>query len=103
MLKLFNEHPKSVGETYWQHLHFASRTGVTMLLAGCACILHGLCPFLFTTTGSRTIRALAARLGGAQPRHVAKVLPFKLAARTVGPINGMDRPAVVESLTSAAL
>jgi hypothetical protein len=104
MLRLFTEHPASVGETYLQHLRFAWRTGGTMLMGGCACLVHGLCPFLCTTTGSRTIRALAARLGGAQRRHhidVLKVRPAGNAAR--GRLGGLDRPAVVESLNSSAL
>jgi hypothetical protein len=29
-----------------------------MILAGLACLLHGVFPFLFVTTGSRTIRHL---------------------------------------------
>ena len=32
MLRLFTEHPASVGETYFEHLRFASRTGITMLI-----------------------------------------------------------------------
>lgn len=101
MLRLFTEHPASVGESYFEHLRFASRTGLTMLIGGGACIVHGLLPFLCTTTGSRTIRALAARLGGAQARHQAelRVVTLPIEARD----GGLDRPAVVESLNSSAL
>ncbi|HLZ67871.1 MAG TPA: DUF6356 family protein [Aliidongia sp.] len=101
MLRLFTEHPASVGESYFEHLRFASRTGLTMVIGGCACFVHGLMPFLCTTTGSRTIRALAARLGGAQRRHDtgARVVQLATAAR----VGGLDRPAVVESLNSSAL
>ena len=100
MLRLFTEHPKTVGETYWQHLLFATRTGATMVLAGLACMLHGVLPFLCTTTGSRAIRKLAARLGGAHPRRTATVLRF-----TPRPAIAADErgPAVIESLNSAAL
>ncbi len=100
MLRLFTEHPKSVGETYWQHFGFATRTGATMVLAGLACMVHGMLPFLCTTTGSRTIRKLAARLSGAQPRRTATVLRFNPR-----PAASMEErgPAVIESLNSAAL
>jgi hypothetical protein len=103
MFRLFTEHPKTVGETYWQHLRFASRTGMTMMVAGAACVVHGVLPFLCTTTGSRTIRALAARLGGAHPRRMATVLRFTPMPRAGIDRPGLDRPAVVESLNSAAL
>lgn len=101
MLRLFTEHPASVGESYFEHLKFASRTGATMLVGGLACFVHGLMPFLCTTTGSRTIRALAARLGGAQRRHQTEMRVVRLAAETR--VGGLDRPAVVESLNSSAL
>jgi hypothetical protein len=56
------EHPSSVGETYVQHLVFAVRFGVSMILGGLACCLHGICPFLCTSTGSRTVLALHGRI-----------------------------------------
>ncbi len=101
MLRLFTEHPASVGESYFQHLRFAARTGTTMLIGGAACFVHGLMPFLCTTTGSRTIRALAARLGGAQARRPAglRLVTLPVAVRD----GGLDRQAVGESLNSSAL
>jgi hypothetical protein len=104
MLRLFTEHPASVGETYFEHLKFASRTGTMMLAGGCACIIHGLMPFLCTTTGSRTIRTLAARLGGAQRRQATVLQVVRLAPeQAAGRTGGLERPAVVESLNSSAL
>jgi hypothetical protein len=102
MLDLFTKHPASVGESYLAHLRFAWGTGFKMLVGGCACLVHGLMPFLCTTTGSRTIRALAARLGGAQPRqHTGmKVVRLNPDAMRIG---GLDRPDAVESLNSSAL
>lgn len=61
-IRLFTEHPRSVGESYGRHLLFATRTGVTLVGAGLACIIHGVAPFLFERTGSTTIRRLNARL-----------------------------------------
>jgi hypothetical protein len=33
-----------------------------MIIAGCACLLHGLFPFLFVTTGSSTVKHLHERM-----------------------------------------
>jgi hypothetical protein len=54
----FTRHPAAVGETYGEHMAFASGVGGRMILAGMACMMHGLFPFLFERTGSRTILAL---------------------------------------------
>lgn len=56
------EHPKSVGETYGEHLRVASSFGGAMLCGGMACLVHGLLPFLFTRTGSTTVSRLHARM-----------------------------------------
>jgi hypothetical protein len=60
--RLFNEHPASVGETYWQHLLRASWFGGKMLMGAGACFIHALLPFLFVKTGSRTITQLHAAM-----------------------------------------
>lgn len=57
-MTIFTDHPESVGETYFEHLESASGFGGRMVLAGFACLLHGVFPFLFVTTGSKTIRHL---------------------------------------------
>jgi hypothetical protein len=62
LARLFTEHPASVGETYFQHLGMAFSFGARMVAAGCACLLHGLFPWLFTTTGSDAVRALHGRM-----------------------------------------
>ena len=61
-MKLFTQHPKTVGETYFEHLNSASHFGSRMIVAGVACFLHGLFPFLFVTTGSKTVRHLHERM-----------------------------------------
>jgi len=58
LAKLFNEHPRSVGETYGEHFAAACFFGARMIAAGGACMLHGLFPFLFVRTGSTTVRHL---------------------------------------------
>ena len=57
-VKLFTQHPASVGESYGEHLVVASRFGLRMILGGCACLVHGLLPFLFVRTGSKQVSTL---------------------------------------------
>ena len=54
----FTEHPASVGESYFEHMGVASSFGISMLLAGCACLVHAVLPFAFVKTGSDTITSL---------------------------------------------
>jgi hypothetical protein len=56
--RLFTEHPASVGESYWEHLLRASWFAGKMLLAGGACLVHAVFPFLFVKTGSAAITQL---------------------------------------------
>jgi hypothetical protein len=59
---LFQTHPASVGETYFEHLKSALGFGLGMIGGGMACMVHALLPFLFTSTGSRTIARLHDRM-----------------------------------------
>ncbi|MGA2189884.1 MAG: DUF6356 family protein [Steroidobacteraceae bacterium] len=59
---LFIEHPASAGETYWEHLLTALGFGATMLVAGVACMIHGLVPAAFVTRGSDAVCALHERM-----------------------------------------
>jgi len=56
--RIFLRHPRSVGESYREHLGIASRFGVTMIAGGLATLVHGIVPALFTTTGSDTVKRL---------------------------------------------
>jgi len=59
MLKrLFTAHPAAVGESYFEHLVVAGSFGGRLLLAGLACLVHALLPFLCIKTGSNAIRSL---------------------------------------------
>jgi hypothetical protein len=60
--RLFLDHPASVGESYGEHARAASGIGVTLIVTGCACLVHAVFPLLFKTRGSDTIRALNAQL-----------------------------------------
>jgi hypothetical protein len=72
--RLFTEHPESVGETYGQHLVHASFFGARMVLAGLACMVHALLPFLFVRTGSQAIEELNARMLARRHRPLASEL-----------------------------
>jgi Family of unknown function (DUF6356) len=60
--RLFIEHPRSVGETYFEHLRQAFRFGAVMVAAGGACMLHALVPALFPRTGSSAVSRLYQRM-----------------------------------------
>jgi len=62
MLDFFLKHPRSVGETYVEHMTAALRFGLTMVAAGLACIVHAFLPALFERTGSRAIADLYGRM-----------------------------------------
>ena len=62
MYEWFHRHPRSVGETYAEHMLVSASFGCTMIVAGLACLVHALVPALCEYTGSRTISALHARM-----------------------------------------
>lgn len=61
-MRLLTDHPASVGETYLEHMGQATSFGTTMILAGIACLIHGLIPAWFVSTGSKTISRLHDRM-----------------------------------------
>ena len=62
MLELMTRHPRSVGETYGQHLAAAWSIAAALMAASFACLIHGLLPFAFETTASRSIGRLHSRI-----------------------------------------
>jgi hypothetical protein len=69
--KLFQEHPASVGESYFEHMLTAFAFGARMLFGGCASIIHSLLPCAFVRTGSAQIRYLHQRMIVARGRQPA--------------------------------
>jgi hypothetical protein len=70
----FLAHPRSVGESYFEHLAMAGGFAVRLLGAGLACLIHALIPALFQTTASDTVLRLhgvmaARRTGVSRPRN----------------------------------
>ena len=60
--RYFGSHPASVGENYVTHLWHACGFGLRLILAGIACLVHAILPFLFVRTGSEAVRALNDRM-----------------------------------------
>ncbi len=60
--RLFLEHPRSVNESYREHMGFAFWFALKLGGAALAALIHALLPFCFETTASRTIRELHARI-----------------------------------------
>ena len=56
--KLFLDHPRSVGESYIEHLFQAGRFSFKLLHAAGACLVHALIPCLCERTGSKAITDL---------------------------------------------
>lgn len=57
-MKLFTEHPESVGETYFEHMRMSFSFGTKMLFASIGCFLHAIFPFLCVRTGSSAVSRL---------------------------------------------
>jgi len=60
--RMFLEHPRSVNETYGQHMASALSFAGPLFVASLACFTHAFLPFLFTTTASGKVRALYGRM-----------------------------------------
>jgi hypothetical protein len=58
----FTDHPREVGESYFEHLGTAAGFGFTMVLGGLCVMAHAVLPFLFVQTGSRTMAKLYKRM-----------------------------------------
>lgn len=50
---LFLEHPRSIGEGYFEHLFCALRFSFKFALASVVCLMHAFLPFLFQNTATR--------------------------------------------------
>lgn len=44
IVKLFTEHPESVGESYIHHFLYACISGIKLIFAGIACVIHSIFP-----------------------------------------------------------
>ena len=80
MANPFTDHPRAVGETYLEHSRVAGSVGLRMIGAGFACLVHAALPFLFVTTGSRTILALHEKITAGRRNERAEGILAELRA-----------------------
>ena len=59
---IFTRHPLSIGETYLQHCKIASFSGIRLVFAGLACLIHSIFPFLFINTASDAVQKIALEM-----------------------------------------
>lgn len=102
MIRQSSEHLAAAGETYFEHLRFASTVGLLAIAAGLACLIHSLVPALCTRTASRTIgllsrlfeqRDLLPEIEEQSREATAFVILLALAALVSAPLWVMDVPA----------
>ena len=60
-MNAFTEHPRSVGESYWQHMGVALSFAGALFVAAAASLVHAVFPFLCTKTGSGIVLKLHER------------------------------------------
>ncbi len=61
LMKLMTSHPASVGESYAEHMWFATRFSLMLFAAAGAALIHAFLPFLFEKTASRIVDDLYVR------------------------------------------
>src|ERR1700733_12804576 len=61
---LFVDHPRSLGESYWEHQAHATRFGATLVVARVAFLVHGIVPALYPRTASRAVASLYEQMIG---------------------------------------
>ena len=59
--RLFLDHPRSVDESYFEHLLFAGGFALRLLGAAVAALVHALVPCLFEKTASDMIAKMYAK------------------------------------------
>lgn len=75
VIRLFSDHPTSVGETYAEHASYAAGFGFRMVLGGLACMIHAIFPFLFVKTASSCVRELHGRISTGPRAGLTSVPP----------------------------
>ena len=87
MLDFMTRHPRSVGESYGEHLLAAWSFAAGLMLAALACFVHGLLPFLCQSSASRRVDRLHAQMS----RRTATAPFSTLAGEARAPAPGPAR------------
>lgn len=61
-MNLFTQHPRSVGESYWQHMGVALTFSASLLIGAVAALVHAVFPFLCSSTSSGIVMRLHKRI-----------------------------------------
>ena len=59
--KVFLEHPRSVDETYFEHMAFAGKFSLKLFAAAFCALVHAFIPAAFEKTASRMIAEMYAK------------------------------------------
>ena len=62
LARLFVDHPRTVGESYFEHMRASLGTAFKLARASAACVVHAVVPGLCKTTGSTAILKLHAEV-----------------------------------------
>lgn len=74
MRNIFTKHPHEIGESYFEHMKFASQFGFSMIIGGFACFIHALLPFIFQKTGSNVLLKMTETFVERMPNLEKRVL-----------------------------
>ncbi len=74
--RVFFAHPRSVGETYFEHMGVALRFAGELLFGAFCCFVHAFIPCLHPRTASRRVASLHQRMIVARKRFA----PVELGA-----------------------
>lgn len=66
--KVFTDHPRSAGETYFVHLRFTLKMALWFFYIGFAIFVHGIFPFMFVTTASSQMEKVSYIMKGRKPK-----------------------------------
>jgi hypothetical protein len=72
--RLFLDHPRSLGMSWYSHGVGAVKIGVELIGAGCAAMVHAAVPGFFTETAGRTVARIydhiqSRKAGSANPEN----------------------------------
>lgn len=68
MENIFTKHPKSINESYTQHLFFALKNGSKLAFIGLILIIHGFFPFIFQHKARDGVEKLSQQLLNRNPK-----------------------------------
>lgn len=72
----FNEHPASVGESYFEHFKVATHFARELFGAAFACAIHAAVPSMHQTTASTKVKALCDEMtAGKRGAATAEAVP----------------------------